>query len=155
MAANDTSSYNARHLSVLEGLEAVRKSVIPAYQRLLVFMRDTYIPKARTTLAAEALPDGKAFYRRQIKDYVTLDLEPAAIHEQGLREVARIHAEMERVMHEAKFDGDFAAFLKFLRTDPQFYAKDAEELLMRAAWVAKRVDGQLPKFFGKLPRSFD
>ena len=135
-----------------EGLEAVRKSVIPAYQRLLVFMRDTYIPKARTTLAAEALPDGKAFYRRQIKDYVTLDLEPAAIHEQGLREVARIHAEMERVMHEAKFDGDFAAFLKFLRTDPQFYAKDAEELLMRAAWVAKRVDGQLPKFFGKLPR---
>jgi uncharacterized protein (DUF885 family) len=134
------------------GLKAVRESVIPAYAKLLVFMRDTYIPKARTTLAAESLPNGKAFYRRQIKDYVTLDLEPAAIHEKGLSEVARIHAEMEQVMHEAKFEGEFADFLKFLRTDPQFYAKDAEELLMRAAWVAKRVDGQLPKYFGTLPR---
>src|SRR6185436_5519082 len=105
-----------------------------------------------TTLGAESLPNGKAFYRRQIKDYVTLDLEPAAIHEKGLAEVARIHAEMETVMKQAKFEGDFAAFLKFLRTDPQFYAKDAEELLMRAAWVAKRVDGQLPKFFGTMPR---
>jgi uncharacterized protein (DUF885 family) len=134
------------------GLKAVRDSVIPAYAKLLVFMRDTYIPGARKTLAAEALPNGKAFYRRQIKDYVTLDLEPAAIHEKGLAEVARIHAEMETVMKQAKFEGDFAAFLKFLRTDPQFYAKDADELLMRAAWVAKRVDGQLPRFFGTLPR---
>ena len=134
------------------GLKAVRESVIPAYARLLVFMRDTYIPKARPTLAAESLPNGKAFYRRQIKDYVTLELEPAAIHEKGLSEVARIRAEMEQVMREAKFEGEFADFLKFLRTDPQFYAKDADELLMRAAWVAKRVDGQLPKYFGLLPR---
>jgi uncharacterized protein (DUF885 family) len=134
------------------GAEKIRARVIPAYAKLLVFMRDAYVPKARKTLAAEALPNGKAFYRRQIKDYVTLALEPAAVHQTGLDEVARIHAEMETVMHEAKFEGDFAQFLQFLRTDPQFYAKDADELLMRAAWVAKRVDGQLPRFFGTLPR---
>jgi len=134
------------------GLKAVRESVMPAYAKLLAFMREEYVPKARRTLAAESLPNGKAWYRQQIRDFVTLPLEPEAIHQTGLKEVARIRAEMETVMKEAKFEGDFTAFLAFLRTGPQFYAKDAEELLMRAAWVAKRVDAQMPKYFGKLPR---
>ena len=135
-----------------EGAKVIREQVIPAYAKVLAFMRDEYVPKARKTLGAYAMPNGKAYYRQQIRDYVTLDLEPEAIHETGLKEVARLRAEMETVMHEAKFEGDFAQFLQFLRTDAQFYAKDAEELLMRAAWVAKRVDAQLPRFFGKLPR---
>ena len=135
-----------------EALRRVRDDVIPAYQRLLDFFRNEYVPQARTTLAAEALPDGKAFYRQQIREYTTLDLDPQAVHQVGLEQVAKIHAQMLQTMHETGFKGSFPAFLHFLRTDPQFYAKTPDELLMRTAWVAKQVDGQLGKFFGRLPR---
>ncbi|MFK2902406.1 DUF885 family protein [Dyella ginsengisoli] len=135
-----------------EALRRVRDDVIPAYQRLLDFFRNEYVPRARTTLAAEALPDGKAFYRQQIREYTTLDLDPQAVHQVGLEQVAKIHAQMLQTMQETGFKGSFPAFLHFLRTDPQFYAKTPDELLMRTAWVAKRVDGQLGKFFGRLPR---
>ncbi len=131
---------------------AIREAVIPAHQRLLRFMRERYIPRARTELAATRLPDGAAWYRRQIIDYVTEDLTPAQIHQIGLAEVARIRGEMQKIIDELQFDGDFAAFLDFLRGDPQFYARSADELLAQAAWVAKRADGALPGYFGKLPR---
>ena len=132
--------------------KTIAEKVTPAYARVATFMAKEYVPHARTTIAAEALPNGAAYYRAQIRKYTTLELEPDAIHQIGLEEVARIRARMLEVMAEAKFDGDFAAFLKFLRTDPRFYAKTPEDLLMRAAWVAKRVDAELPKLFGKLPR---
>ena len=135
-----------------EALRRVRDDVIPAYQRLLDFFRNEYVPQARATLAAEALPDGKAFYRQQIREYTTLDLDPQAVHQVGLEQVAKIHAQMLQTMQETGFKGSFPAFLHFLRTDPQFYAKTPDELLMRTAWVAKQVDGQLGKFFGRLPR---
>ena len=135
-----------------DGARAIREHVIPAYAKLLTFFREEYLPKARKTLAAEALPDGKAFYRQQIREYTTLDLDPEAIHAIGLKEVARIDAEMQATMKETGFTGDFPAFLKFLRTDPQFYAKTPDELLMRASWIAKQVDGKLSQFFGTLPR---
>ena len=131
---------------------AIRERVLPAYAKLLKFFRDDYVPHARATLAAEALPDGKAYYRQQIREYVTLDLEPEAIHEIGLKEVARIDAEMQATMKATGFEGDFPAFLKFLRSDPQFYAKTPDELMMRASWIAKRVDGKLAQYFGLLPR---
>ena len=126
--------------------------MIPAYEKLLTFFRNDYVPHARTTLAAEALPDGKAFYRQQIHEYTTLDLSPDAIHQIGLDQVAKIHAQMLEVMQDSGFKGSFAEFLQFLRSDPQFYAKTPDELLMRSAWVAKQVDGQMSKFFGHLPR---
>jgi uncharacterized protein (DUF885 family) len=135
-----------------DGVRAIREHVIPAYTKLLKFFRDEYLPHARRTLAAEALPDGKAYYRQQIREYTTLDLDPEAIHEIGLREVARIDADMQATMKETGFKGDFPAFLKFLRTDPQFYAKTPDELLMRASWIAKQVDGKLSQYFGLLPR---
>ncbi len=135
-----------------DGVRAIREHVIPAYAKLLRFFREEYLPHARKTLAAEALPDGKAYYREQIRQYTTLDLEPEAIHEIGLREVARIDADMQATMKETGFKGDFPAFLKFLRTDPQFYAKTPDELLMRASWIAKQVDGKLSQYFGLLPR---
>ncbi|MGN6382555.1 MAG: DUF885 domain-containing protein [Dyella sp.] len=147
-------SFSADQVQALQGeaLRRVRDDVIPAYQRLLDFFRNEYVPQARTTLAAEALPDGKAFYRQQIRDYTTLDLDPEAIHQTGLEQVAKIHAQMLQTMKDSGFKGSFAQFLHFLRTDPQFYAKTPDELLMRTAWVAKQVDGQLGKFFGRLPR---
>jgi uncharacterized protein (DUF885 family) len=135
-----------------EALRRIRDDVIPAYAKLLVFFRDEYVPRARTSLAAEALPDGKAFYRQQIHEYTTLDLSPDAIHQIGLDQVAKIHAQMLQVMTDSGFKGSFAEFLKFLRADPQFYAKTPEELLMRSAWVAKQVDGQMARYFGHLPR---
>ena len=147
-------SFSADQVQALQGeaLRRVRDDVIPAYQRLLDFFRNEYVPQARTTLAAEALPDGKAFYRQQIREYTTLDLDPEAIHQTGLEQVAKIHAQMLQTMQDSGFKGSFAQFLHFLRTDPQFYAKTPDELLMRTAWVAKQVDGQLGKFFGRLPR---
>ena len=132
--------------------DAIHHRVIPAYANLLMFFRNDYLPHARKTLAAEALPDGKAFYRQQIREYTTLDLDPESIHATGLKEVERIDAEMRATIASTGFNGDFAAFQKFLRTDPQFYAKTPDELLMRAAWIAKRVDGELSRFFGLLPR---
>jgi uncharacterized protein (DUF885 family) len=136
-----------------QALRHIRDEVIPAYAKLLAFFRDEYVPQARTTLAAEALPDGKAFYRQQIREYTTLDLDPDEIHRIGLDQVAKIHAQMLEVMQDTGFKGSFADFLQFLRTDPQFYAKTPEELLMRSAWVAKQVDGQMPRYFGHLPRA--
>jgi uncharacterized protein (DUF885 family) len=139
---------------VLQGraLQLVRDDVIPAYAKLLTFFRQQYVPRARATLAAEALPDGKAFYRQQIHEYTTLDMSPDAIHQIGLGEVAKIHAQMLDVMKDSSFKGSFAEFLQFLRSDPQFYAKTPDELLMRSAWVAKQVDGQMARYFGHLPR---
>jgi len=141
-----------------EALRAQARAVItgkvkPAYGRLLTFLREDYIPHANETLAAEALPDGKAYYRAQIKEFTTLDMEPEAIHQLGLSEVAKIHAQMLAVMKETGFQGDFPAFLAYLRSDPQFYVKTPQELLNRAAWIAKRVDGKLSAYFGWLPRS--
>jgi uncharacterized protein (DUF885 family) len=135
-----------------DAVRAIREHVIPAYAKLLVFFRKDYVPHARTTLAAEALPDGKAFYRQQIREYTTLDLDPEAIHAIGLKEVARIDAEMQVTMKATGFKGDFPAFLEFLRTDPQFYAKTPDELLMRASWIAKQVDAKIGRYIGTLPR---
>jgi uncharacterized protein (DUF885 family) len=132
---------------------AISGKVKPAYANLLTFVRDDYIPHATETLAAEALPDGPAYYRAQIKEFTTLDMAPEDIHQLGLAEVAKIHAQMLEVMQETGFRGTFPEFLAFLRSDPQFYAKDPQELLNRAAWIAKRVDGKLAAYFGWLPRS--
>ncbi len=136
-----------------QALQRIRDKVIPAYAKLLTFFRNDYVPHARTTLAGEALPDGKAFYQQQIREYTTLDLSPDAIHQIGVDEVAKIHAQMLTAMVETGFKGSFPQFLQFLRTDPQFHAQTAEELLMRSAFVAKQVDGQMARYFGHLPRA--
>ena len=136
-----------------EAIRVIREAVQPAYVELLKFMRTEYVPAARTTLAAEDLPDGRAYYRAKIREFTTLDMEPAAIHALGEAEVARLHAEMVSAMKETGFQGDFPAFLHLLRTDPQFYAKTPDELLMRAAWIAKSFDGKASQFFGYLPRA--
>lgn len=135
-----------------EGRAAIAEQVIPAFARLLTFFRSEYMPQARTTLAAEAMPGGKEFYQQQIREYTTLDLTPDEIHAIGLQEVARIQSQMQDIIKQLGFKGSFADFLQFLRTDPQFYAKTPQQLLDRAAWIAKRVDGQVGKFIGTLPR---
>jgi uncharacterized protein (DUF885 family) len=136
-----------------EAVAVIRDKIQPAYTELLKFWTDTYVPGARKTLAADDLPDGKAFYQSQILEYTTLDWTPEKIHQIGLDEVARIHRQMLDEMKASGFKGDFPAFLKFLRTDPQFYAKTPQELLDHAAWIAKEFDGVASRYFGLLPRA--
>lgn len=135
------------------GEAAIRDAVQPAYARLLQFLRTEYFPGARTGLAAYDLPDGRAYYQSKIREFVTLDLPPERIHQIGLDEVAKIRARMGEVMRQVGFQGDLPAFLEHLRTDPKFYPKTPEELLYRAAWIAKTFDGKASQWFGHLPRS--
>jgi uncharacterized protein (DUF885 family) len=136
-----------------QAISTIRDTVQPAYRELLTFFRAEYIPGTRTTLAAYDLPDGRAYYRARTRQFTTLDQDPAAIHAFGESEVARLHEQMLGAMKETGFTGDFPAFLAFLRKDPQFQAKTPEELLMRAAWIAKRFDGKASQYFGQLPRA--
>ncbi len=135
-----------------EGRTAIMEGGVAGYKAFLDFFQKEYLPNARKTLAASDLPNGRAFYAQQIRTYTTLDLTPEEIHKIGLAEVERISKEMREVMAGVKFEGDFAAFLQFLRTDPRFYAKTPEELLARASWIAKKADGKLPALFKTLPR---
>ena len=135
-----------------EALAVLRDSIVPAYSSLLAMMREEYLKKSRTTLGASAMPDGQAFYQAQIEKHTTLTLTPQQIHDIGLKEVARLEAEMRAVKDKANFKGSMQEFFKFLRTDPQFYAKTPRELLSTSAYVAKKADDKLSTYFGLLPR---
>ena len=135
-----------------EAQAAITQAAVPAHQTLLTFLRQDYIPGARKDLAAYTLPDGKAYYQSKIREFVTLDKSPAQIHQIGLNEMTRIRGQMGEVMRQVDFKGDLPAFLTFLRTDPQFYAKTPQELLNRAAWIAKTFDGKASQYFGRMPR---
>jgi uncharacterized protein (DUF885 family) len=135
-----------------EAQSIIAERDVPAYSKLLEFIRKEYLPKARTTLAAEQLPDGKAYYQAMIRKFTTLDLTAAQIHQIGLSEVARIKGEMQTTMRKTGFKGTLSEFIQFLRTDPQFYAKTPHELLADASYVLTKMNGKLKDTFGFLPR---
>jgi uncharacterized protein (DUF885 family) len=141
-----------RERLAVAGKEAVSGSIVAGYKTFLDFFQKEYLPGARETIGASALPDGAEFYQQQIHRFTSLDLTAKQIHEIGLAEVERITKEMKEVIRQVGFEGDFAAFLQFLRTDKRFYAKTPDELLMRASWIAKRMDGKLPALFKTIPR---
>lgn len=132
--------------------KAIEKSVIPSFKRVKTFFETEYLPKTRTTIGVSETPNGRAYYQNRIDYYTTLDLTADEIHNKGLSEVARIRSKMQEIITEVGFEGSFADFLQFLRTDAQFYAKTPKELLMHARDMAKRADAQLPRFFKTLPR---
>ena len=135
------------------GKRAIRDTVIPAYREFLAFFIDEYTPGARKTLGASSLRNGKAYYEDLIRFFTTLDdVTPDGIHELGLREVARIRAEMTGIIDQVEFDGTFAEFIEYLRSDPQFYVEEPTQLLKEASYIAKKIDGQMPAFFRSLPR---
>jgi uncharacterized protein (DUF885 family) len=136
-----------------QAIAVIRDQVIPAHIQLLAFLKDDYLPKATETLAAESLPNGKAYYQAKILEYATVELTPDQIHKIGLEQVDLISAQMQAVMGETGFQGDMPAFLAFLRKDPRFYVKTPQALLDRAAWVAKQFDERADRWFGHLPRS--
>ena len=135
-----------------EARTIIRDVIVPAYGKLLTFIRSEYLPGTRTQTGASTLPDGKAFYKSQIEKFTTLDLTAQQIHDMGLREVARIEAEMEATKQRAGFNGSMAEFFQFLRTDPQFYAKTPRELLSYSAYVSKKADWKLAETIGTIPR---
>ncbi|MFQ5843714.1 MAG: DUF885 family protein, partial [Planctomycetota bacterium] len=139
---------------------AIRQGVVPSFERLGVFLRDTYVPGCRTELGASRSVDGPELYRFRLRVETTTGLGAKEVHELGRREVARIRAEMMEVIARSDFPrkgglaGDelFAAFVDHLRTDPRFYHRSADELLQGYRDIAKRVDAELPRLFGRLPR---
>ncbi|MBT8267079.1 MAG: DUF885 domain-containing protein [Bacteroidia bacterium] len=132
---------------------AIEFNVIPQFERVKSFFEDEYLPKTRKSLGVSETPGGSDYYQNRINFYTTSTQYTADdIHQIGLKEVARIKAEMEKIIKELNFQGTFADFLMFLRTDEQFYAKTPKELLMIARDMAKRADEQLPRFFKTLPR---
>ena len=134
------------------GREAVMQGAVAGYREFLDFFVNEYVPGARTTTGASDMPGGRAYYEQRVRAFTTLPLTPEEVHQTGLKEVARIRAEMEQVMKRAGFQGEFPAFLEFLRTDKRFYATTPDQLLKEASRIAKRIDGQLPSLFGRLPR---
>ncbi|WP_051202022.1 DUF885 domain-containing protein [Ferrimonas senticii] len=134
-----------------QGLAAVSTLVIPSYQGFLDFYLQQYLPAAQPQIGASALPNGGAYYDNRVRHFTTLEMTAEQVHQLGLDEVARIRAEMLAVIDASGFDGDFEAFLAFLRSDPQFYPKTANELLYYAAHLSKQADAALPKLFNTLP----
>lgn len=140
--------------SVLNAAQiAIETKVTPEFKRIKTFFESEYFPKTRTTLGISEIPNGEAYYQNRINFYTTSTQYTADdIHQIGLKEVARIKAEMEQIIKALNFEGSFADFFHFLRTDKQFYAETPEQLLMIARDMAKRADAQLPRYFKTLPR---
>ena len=133
--------------------QAIVESVVPGYRAVLEFMTKEYLPACREQVGASALPRGREFYRYRVRHFTTLDIDPQEVHDTGLAEVRRIKAEMQDVIKRVGFQGDFKAFVEFLRTDPQFYVDTPERLLKETSLILKKIDGELPKLFKTLPRS--
>lgn len=130
----------------------IRDQILPVHRETVTFIEGEYLPAARPGLGLRSVPGGEDLYRYLVRSYTTTDMTPEQIHELGNQEVARIRALMEEEIRASGFRGNFAAFQRFLRTDPQFYARTPEDLVEHASEVAKRADGQLPRLFGTLPR---
>lgn len=135
-----------------QAAKIIDEAVVPAYQAYFDFMVMEYLPNCRDSVGASELPNGLEYYQNRIRHFTTLDLTPAQIHQRGLAEVQRIRNEMAVVIEKTGFKGSFEEFTDFLRNDPQFYPKTDAELLKEASYIAKKADGELPKFFKLLPR---
>jgi uncharacterized protein (DUF885 family) len=128
------------------------KRVRPAYRELASYLGATYVPKARESIAWSSLPDGHAWYAYDVKLETTTSRTPDEIHAIGLAEVKRIRAQMDSAIRATGFTGDFKAFVTMLRTDPRFFMKDSASLVNAYRDIAKRIDPELPRLFGHLPR---
>ena len=130
----------------------VKEKIIPAYQDFTEFLQSEYLPASKAEPGISQLKGGADFYEKKTKYFTTLPMTPDEVFAKGESEVARIKSEMLNVIAASGFKGNFADFIAFLRKDPQFYAKTPRELLYRATWLAKKMEGKLPQYFNTLPR---
>ncbi|MBU2069746.1 MAG: DUF885 domain-containing protein [Gammaproteobacteria bacterium] len=138
------------------GSKLITDTVLPEYKKLHRFFTDEYMPACRNVVGIAQLEDSAAYYQYLINFYTTTNMTPEQIHQLGLDEVKRIRNQMDNIIQKLQFNGDFAAFVRFLRTDPQFYASNSQQLLEKASFISRKMAGQLPKWFSTLPRgTFD
>jgi len=131
----------------------IQEQVIPAYQDFYRFFTEEYLPACRKTVGITSLEGGEDYYAYLIRYFTTTGMSPREIHDLGLSETRRIRSEMEAVIASTGFEGSFQDFLEFLRTDPQFYASDAQDLMEKTAFITKKMDGMMPRYFGLLARN--
>ncbi|HLW24905.1 MAG TPA: DUF885 domain-containing protein [Steroidobacteraceae bacterium] len=149
----DTVPAAERERLARAGRAAIAETVLPAFARFEKFFDGTYLPKCRDSIGVSATPEGSAYYRALIAYHTTLPLSADEIHALGLKEVARIRAEMDRIIASVGFKGSFQDFAHFLRTDPRFFYSDPNDLLHAYMVIAKSIDPNLVKLFHKLPRT--
>ncbi|WP_417316915.1 DUF885 domain-containing protein [Emcibacter sp.] len=135
-----------------EAKKAIMDGVVPAFQAFYELYTKDYAPNCMKKVGALHWPDGKAYYEHRVRQFTTTDMTPQQVHDRGMSEVKRIRGEMMEIIREVEFDGGLQEFIQFLRTDPQFYPKTPEELVDKVSTIAKKMDGELPKLFGRLPR---
>lgn len=135
-----------------QATKIVGNDVLPAFKKFHTFYLNSYTPNCRKEVGTSEMPGGKDYYDYLVRTFTTTDKSADDVHKVGLSEVARIRAEMDEVIKEAGFKGSFKEWLEYLRNDPRFYPKTAEERMTAAAVISKKIDGELPKLFGKLPR---
>ncbi|MEM9232799.1 MAG: DUF885 domain-containing protein [Pseudomonadota bacterium] len=135
----------------MDAARLIREDVVPAFREFEEFYNFEYQPSCRAEVGTDSMPGGREYYDHRVRLFTTLDLTADEVHQTGLAEVARIRAEMEAIAQGEGY-ANLTGFQNFLRTDPQFYPKTAQERLERAAWISKRMDGQLVKLFTKMPR---
>lgn len=131
----------------------IENEINPAYKRLHDFLLNDYLPNSRESIGIKDIPNGKKYYEYLAKYYTTTDLTPDEIHNIGLKEIARIRSEMEQIISDVDWDGDFLSFLNYLRTSPRFYYDNAEDLFNAYLIMSKTIDPLLPKIFKVFPRA--
>ena len=131
----------------------IENEINPAYKRLHDFLLNDYLPNSRESIGIKDIPNGKKYYEYLAKYYTTTDLTPDEIHNIGLKEIARIRSEMEQIISDVDWDGDFLSFLNYLRTSPRFYYDNAEDLFDAYLIMSKTIDPLLPKIFKVFPRA--
>jgi uncharacterized protein (DUF885 family) len=136
-----------------EGEQVFEETLKPAVEKLRDYLAETYIPASRDGYGISELPDGEEWYAHAIRNYTTTNLTSEEIHQIGLREVARIRQQMDSIIKVTGFEGSFGEFAHFLKTDPQFFYETPEALLSGYRDICKRIDPELIRFFGKLPRT--
>ena len=144
----DSVRANYQELAV----KSIKNHVFTSYRNLFDFFTEEYLPKARKNISAISLPHGDDYYAFKVKYYTTTNKTPSEIHSIGLSEVTRIRLEMEKVIKDSGFTGSFKAFITYLRTNPDFYYNNAEDLLDGYRAICKKADPELTKLFGTLPR---
>ncbi len=132
--------------------ETISGQVIPAFAKFEEFYVQDYAPACRKEVGTSSMPGGMDYYNHRVRLFTTTDLTAEEVHQIGLKEVARIRAEMLAVMKEAEFEGSFEDWLLFLRNDPKFYPKTGEERMQVVARISKEMDGKLPELFSRFPR---
>ena len=154
LSANDEYFINDDKNQLIEDAkELITNKIIPAYQELNTFLKDEYLPQSRDSIGLDGVPNGKEWYEYVARYHTTTNLTPDEIHDIGLNEVKRIRSEMEQIIKDLEWEGDFKSFLNYLRTSPRFYYDNGEDLLNAYLIMAKKIDPLLPKIFKVFPRA--